>query len=767
MLHIVNTVIASLSLGLFCMGLNFYIDLHLGYEFLSTAIALEVASVLIAIAVSKKINNLNVNAVALVTLWLLITSGYLLFVIDYITVFSYFIALLCVIAPVVLTGIFIINNQGAMFIRAMMLSVLVGFFAAMVIAFMVMERQGIGMVFILSSAALTLTIVLRVNISNLIKISALCLFAGVLLFINNNSLSSQLANWSLFDKPVAKYSLNILHDPGKRGWSVGEAIWGKGGRVDIVSTSRSRNEGNFWAIHNANLLVPFAHKANSTVSWWNEHYPLMILPFELKKPSKVLTISAARGADTNISQQLYGAETTSIYNDCAPLNGSPPCNSMALNIKLEKALDSDKHYDLVSFSIFNQVATPYVGASASHEAIHTIEVFQKLYDSLNNGGLLVINSRDQVMLHKTLSYVWRILSDDDEDKIINFENNIRVLMLNKYNLKNDAYNYLVLVSKDGFTPKDLNKINRFVKVAPVEKIIYDSLNNIPPYIFFKQLNKHTVSAAVSHLTMASSWKFKKLLNMEPSSIIKPDFYHLSKELHPFTAVLSAIFLLLGLYGLVFSHRSMRNLDAADLQRAPVLSILLFQSFLSAAAFVLLLYAIVDFISASLGYSSQYVSILMLLALMAFVVPHVFTSATGSMSKGIRGVWFYPVILLLCVFILILLTQDIDMLFGVGVQAVALVLAVLVALCSGMVHHQSALFTGRLYPDVWFWFWCMASVGTVLGLILAKYILIGYDLSIMVGTAMAMFVFMAVISWWCLSALQDKSENTAGCIETAG
>jgi len=272
-----------------------------------------------------------------VTLWLLITSGYLLFVIDYITVFSYFIALLCVIAPVVLTGIFIINNRGAMFIRAMMLSVLVGFFAAMVIAFMVMERQGIGMVFILSSAALTLTIVLRVNISNLTKISALCLFAGVLLFINNNSLSSQLANWSLFDKPVAKYSLNILHDPGKRGWSVGEAIWGKGGRVDIVSTSRSRNEGNFWAIHNANLLVPFAHKANSTVSWWNEHYPLMILPFELKKPSKVLTISAARGADTNISQQLYGAETTSIYNDCAPLNGSPPCNSMALNIKLEKS----------------------------------------------------------------------------------------------------------------------------------------------------------------------------------------------------------------------------------------------------------------------------------------------------------------------------------------------------------------------------------------------------------------------------------------------
>ena len=590
MLHIINTIIASLSLGLFCMGLNFYIDLHLGYEFLSTAITLEVASVLIAVAVSKNINKLNINAFALVTLWLLIAAGYLLFAINYVTVFSYVIALSCVIVPVVLTGVFIIQNRGTMSIATMMSSAIIGFFSAIVTAYVVMEKEGVWMVFVLSSAALTLAIILRVNISNLIKISALCLFVGVLLFINHDSLSNQLTSWSLFDKPVAKYSLNMLHDPDKRGWSVEQTTWDKGSRVDLVSTSRSRNMGNYWAIYNANLLVPFVHKANSSVSWWNEHYPLIIFPFELKKPSKVLTISAARGADTDISQQLYGAETTSIYHDCVPLNGSSPCNNLALNTSLKNALNSDKHYDLVSFSIFNQVATPFVGASASHEAIHTIEIFRKFYDSLNNGGLLVINTRDQVMLRKALSYVWRVLADDDEDKVINFENNIRVLELNKYNLKNDAYNYLVLVSKDGFTPKGLDKINNFVKSAPVTRVIYDSANNIPPYIFFKQLNKPTVSAAVSHLTMASSWKFKKLLNLEPSSIIKPDFFHLSKELHPFISVLSAIFLLLGLYGLIFSHRAMRCLEAIDVQAAPVLSILLLQAFLCAAAFVLLLYS---------------------------------------------------------------------------------------------------------------------------------------------------------------------------------
>ena len=60
---------------------------------------------------------------------------------------------------------------------------------------------------------------------------------------------------------------------------------------------------------------------------------------------------------------------------------------------------------------------------------------------------------------------------------------------------------------------------------------------------------------------------------------------------------------------------------------------------------------------------------------------------------------------------------------------------------------------------------MTSVGTVLGLILAKYILLDYDLSIMVHTAMAMFVFMAIIVWWCLAALQDKSEIKADSIET--
>ena len=338
-------------------------------------------------------------------------------------------------------------------------------------------------------------------------------------------------------------------------------------------------------------------------------------------------------------------------------------------------------------------------------------------------------------------------------------------MLNKYNLKNDAYNYLVLVSKDEFTSEELQKVNSFVESSAVTRVIYDSANNIPPYIFFKQLNKITVSAAVSHLTMASSWKFKKLLNLEPSSIIKPDFFHLSKDLHPFISVLSAIFLLLGLYGLIFSHRAMRCLEAIDVQAAPVLSILLLQAFLCAAAFVLLLYSIVDFTSASLGYSFQYESMLILLALTAFAIPHIFTRTAGGLSKGIRGILFYPVILLLCVFILMAMIQDVDTLLSAGAQAAAFVLAMLVAFSSGQVHHQSALFIARLYPGVWFWFWCMTSVGTVLGLILAKYILLAYDLSIMVQTAMAMFVFMASIVWWCLIALQDKSEIKADGMET--
>ena len=154
---------------------------------------------------------------------------------------------------------------------------------------------------------------------------------------------------------------------------------------------------------------------------------------------------------------------------------------------------------------------------------------------------------------------------------------------------------------------------------------------------------------------------------------------------------------------------------------------------------------------------------MLLALAAFAVPHVFTRVAGSMSRSISGLWFYPVILLLCTAILMAMTQDINMLLGAGTQAIVFVLAVLIAFCSGQVHHQAALFTGRLYPGVWFWFWCMTSVGTVL----AKYILIGYDLSIMVKTAMAMFVFMAVIAWWCLTALQDKSEIKADGMEATG
>lgn len=767
MLYIVSTVSVALSLVLFCMGVNFYIDLHLGHEFLSTTIALEVASLLISVAIHNNIKNINVSVFALLALWFLIASSYALFMLDFTSVPAHFVALLCLMAPVVLVGIYIINNRKFLSAKAILSSILVGSFAGVLIAFEVMEREGIFMLFMLSSAALTLAILLQGNISNLMKIAALCVFALTLSFANSFKVNDHLADWTLFDQPISKISLNLLKDPGQRSWLVEDTIWGKGGRVDIVSTSRSRNEGSYWAIHDANILVPFVHKAESSVSWWNQHYPLLILPFELKKPSTVLTVSAARGPDTEISRHLYGAETTSVYADCAALSDFPSCDRSAVNIKLDKALNSHNTYDLISFSIFNQVATPYVGVSASHEAIQTKEIFRKLYESLNNDGLLVINSSDQVMLHKTLSYVWRLLSDNDTDKIINFENNIRILMLNKYSLKNDAYNYIVLVSKDGFTPEDLDKINNFVRSTPVTTVIYDSVNNEPPYILFKQLNMLTVSAAVTHLTRASSWKFKRLVNFEPSSIFKPDFFHLLMKLHPFTSVLSVTFLLLGLYGLIFSHRDMRNLGVSELKRAPVLSILLFQAFLCATAFVLVLYSITSFTTASLGYSSQYTSTLLLFALTVFVVPHVFTNIAGSVSKSIRGFWFYPVILLLCIIIIMAMTQDIVILLGVGAQAIIFILAVLVAFCSGLVHYQSALFIGRLYPGVWFWFWCMTSVGTVLGVIIAKYILIEYDLIIMIQTAMAMFIFLVFIAWWSVIALQGKAEIKADSKVVAG
>ena len=61
MQHILSTFIFASSLGFFCIGLNFYIDLHLGYEFLSIAIALEVASFLYAIALSKYFQRKNIN----------------------------------------------------------------------------------------------------------------------------------------------------------------------------------------------------------------------------------------------------------------------------------------------------------------------------------------------------------------------------------------------------------------------------------------------------------------------------------------------------------------------------------------------------------------------------------------------------------------------------------------------------------------------------------------------------------------------------------
>ena len=744
-----------MTLGFFCLGLNFYISLHLGYEFTVIAISLEVASLLIALALSKTQIKINNNTLILITLSLMMASSYLLFVIDFVSLFDYLIALLCTVIPIVLLGLCIIQNSHAISIRSKIITAITGFTVSMFLAYIILEMEDPRMIFNLSAAAMTLVILLMVNIASPTKIVALCIFFGGTLFINNENSSNQIANWSLAGNPVTKASLNLLYDPDRYYLSIDETSWEKSGRVDVISSRRSRNEDYSWIVHNGSNSVPLVDKAHASISWWDKHYPLMILPFELNKPSKVLTIATAKGPDVDISAQLYGAETTSIYNDCVSLNDSNSCDYSTLNAKLEKEINSHMDYDLISFSITNQVAGPHIGVSASHEAIHTIEVFQKLYDSLNNNGLLVINTREAVMLHKSLSYVWHIMSEGSNHKIINYENNIRVLQLNQRALYKDTYNYLVLVSKQGFTDEQLHALNEYVWTAPISKVIYDSDNNIPPYKYFKQLDKIKVSDAVLHLTRASSWKYKKLINLEPSRISKPNYFHLTAELHPFIATLSAIFLFLAIYGLFFSHSSMRSWRDVHEKNSPMLSVLLFQIFLCTTAFILLIYVIVSFASVSLGYSSSDSSMLIILALAAFAAPYVLTKTTKIISKTVSGIWFYVVILFLSVILLFNVPDDIGVLLGLVTKTVIFILTVIVSFFSGLIHRQVALFTERLYPDVWFWFWYMTSVGVVLGTITAQYIVIKFDFEHVLQTVIGMFLFATFIAWWCIQAIKEK------------
>ncbi|MFC1589233.1 hypothetical protein ACFL3P_03070 [Pseudomonadota bacterium] len=758
MLNVITTIITSLSLGLFCLALNFYVDLHFGYEFVAIAISLQVASFFIAVAISRADIKLKDNALLLLALASLIVSSYCLFLVDFVSVPGYLVALLCVLVPVILLGLLVVHNAVVMSMKTMLLSVFLGFFMAIFIANTVFEREGLWLVFSLSAAVMTLSIILMTNIPVSTKILALCLLVGCFLIIGKNDSGNQLANWTLSGVPVKKPLLGMLYDPEQNYRSIDETSWGPTGRVDTISSRRSRNDGYVWAVHNASNSIPFPDKENVNILWWRKYYPLMILPFELKKPSNVLTVAVARGGDVDISQQLYGAETVSIYSDCAPLKSSTSCEESTLNEKLADLLNSKTNFDLVSFSMPYQVANPYVGVSATYETIHTIELFQELYDKLNNDGVLAVTARDQVMLNKTLSYAWQTMSESSEEKIINFKKNIRILQLGRNALHKDAYNYLMLLSKDGFATEQIGVINDFVRSAPITKVIYDSDNNIPPYIFFKQLDKIKVSDAVLHLTRASSWKYKKLINLEPSSIIKPGYFYLTGGLHPFVAALSAIFLFLGLYGLFFSHQAIRKGVDFKAQNSPILSVLLFQLLLSTAAFILVFYTVVDFASASLGYSSHDSSLLIVFALGAFAVPYVFKMATGIMSKGVSGLWFYLVALFLCVFILKGMSQDIEILLGLGAKSVIFILIVMVSFCSGLVHRQVASFIAKLYPVVWFWAWCMTSVGIVLGVIVAQYILIEFGLDSVVRTAMGIFLFTAVIAWWCLGSVQEEKET---------
>lgn len=711
MFPIITVIASSLSLGLYCLAACFYLDLYLGYEFVVIGVSLQIASILIAIAMSEVRDRLKVKTLILILQGSLIISSYLLLSVNFVNLAAYFVALLCLVVPVVLLGMFIAINGKEISTKVTLLSIVVGLSVSVVVVSQILEWKGLWMVFLLSALTFTLSVLLMKTIPVSVKVLVLGLFAGGFFFVGKTSSDGQLVGWALSDKPVTIPSLS-----------------------------------------------PFPENEDANFSWWQKNYPLMILPFELKKPSKVMTISSSKGPDANIAKKLYGAEMLSIYDSCASFNDSDSCDRTAISHKLEKVTGLASDFDLISFSMPYQFVKPDIGVSAAQESIHTIEFFHEIFDKLGEDGVLAVNARDPVMLHKALSYVWRVLSEGSNDKIIKFERNIRVLQLASYASNRDAYNYLVLVSKRGFSEEQLQEINGLIRSAPVFKVIYDSLNNVPPYIFFKQLDKIRVSDAVLHLTRASSWKYKQLINLEPSSIIKPNYFHLSNVLHPFVSGLSALFLLLGLYGLLISQRLQRNWKVCRKQSSPVLSILLFQSSISIAAFSLILYVMTSFSAASLGYSSTNISFLMVMALAAFSSPYALIKYSSLTSKGFSGLWFYPAVLLSIALLFIGMAQDVAVLFGMPAKAVIFILTVMMSFCFGLVHQQANTILRKLYPATWFWFWYMAAIAVVLAVILSQYLFIQHDFNFVVRAAIGMIVFTAFVAWWSLDAIKSNDSE---------
>ena len=316
-------------------------------------------------------------------------------------------------------------------------------------------------------------------------------------------------------------------------------IWNGAGRTDLLA-SASKKAGYAWVITNATAPVPIV-PGEQPLSWLQERFPLVTIPLVSANAESLMSIGSIAGPEVAIAKHLkIPVINTETYNNFTMgLSGERPAIASDMVYKAPDTFTGLRHasghdnenYDLVFLPITHPVKSGWAGSNTDEVFLYTKEAIRNYWSRLDDGGMLAVTVRNEILFVRMLLTLWDMLS---EQKAIGGKEfvkqvwGVRLVHLAPYK---GSYQFLLMAIKGTAKNHQSQKIKEMIEQLPVEVLFGPGTKAVKPYNLIEISNSDgNVSKG---FTKGLSRRIKKRVDLRVATDLRPYFFHIIRDAHPY------------------------------------------------------------------------------------------------------------------------------------------------------------------------------------------------------------------------------------------
>lgn len=308
--------------------------------------------------------------------------------------------------------------------------------------------------------------------------------------------------------------------------------WDAEARTDVL-VNADRRGGYDWLLTDGTAPVPVIQNEQS-VPWLLERFPIAAIPLLAGDAGSILSLSPVPGPEVALAQRLSkqipaGAGANNDAVNIAYAGHGLPETPQAISHALMAVND---RYDLVFLPVTHPVVAGWAGSSADAAGLYTQEAIRSYWDRLNEGGMLAVTTRDEMLFVRMLLTVWDMLPGSEAKtgkELVQQVWGVRLVPLASFK---GSYQYLLLAQKGGTrTAATPEKLRSAIEGMPVEVLFGRGFSAVQTYRLIEASDSS--SNAARKFTGIFSRSIQKRMDFRSATFQRPFFFHLVRDAHPY------------------------------------------------------------------------------------------------------------------------------------------------------------------------------------------------------------------------------------------